>query len=96
MGLTNASGQFQQMMDDRLSPVRDCADPYIDDIIIGTCVQEGEDALEAHDKDIRRVLQLLEKEQLVADIHKCDFFLQEVEFCRHILGKGVRAPHLEN
>ena len=62
MGLMNASVQFQQMMDDRIQPVNDFADAYIDDILVGTWVEEGEDLLEAHDKDLRKVLKLLEKE----------------------------------
>ena len=89
MGSTNASGQFQQRMDDRLEPVSDIANAYIDDIIIGTRVNPGENLLKAHDRDIRRVLQLLKKENLIADISKCKFFVPEVEFCSHILGKGA-------
>ena len=42
-------------MEDRLQPVRDLADHYIDDIIIGTWVVPEEDLLKAHDKDVRRV-----------------------------------------
>ena len=41
---------------------------------------------------MRRVLALLAKESLIADISKCKFFLREVEFCGHILGKGARRP----
>ena len=59
MGLMNAIQQFQQMMEDRLYPVRDIADPYIDDIVVGTRVGPGEDLLAAHDKDLRRVLEVL-------------------------------------
>ena len=51
MGLTNAPQQFQQMLDDRLLPIKDVADPYIDDIIVGTCVEPGEDPIEKHEKD---------------------------------------------
>ena len=43
MGLTNASQQFQQLMEDRLQPERDVADPYIDDIIF--CTWLGPDYL---------------------------------------------------
>ena len=59
MGLKNASQQFQQMMEDRLGPARDVADPFIDDIIVGTRVEPGGDLLAAHDKDLRRVMELL-------------------------------------
>ena len=52
MGLTNAPQQFQQMIDDRLEPLRDDSTPYIDDILVGTSVGEGEDLLAAHDRDL--------------------------------------------
>ena len=89
MGLKNASVQFQRMMDDVLRPVRDVADCYIDDIIVGTLVDEGEDLYKAHDRDLRRVLELLLKNSLVVDVSKCKLFVPEVEFCGHILGGGM-------
>ena len=92
MGLKNAGIQFQMMVDDRLQPVRDTADVYVDDIVIGTRVDPGEDLFAAHDRDIRRVLSLLVTEKLVADISKCKFFVPEVEFCGHILRNGTRSP----
>ena len=92
MWLMNASVQFQQMIDDRIQPVNDVADAYIDDILVGTCLEEGEDIFEAHDRDLRRVLSLLEKEQLIVDVSKCKLFVPEVEFCGHVLGRGVRKP----
>ena len=92
MGLKNASIQFQRMMDDVLTPVRDVADCYIDDIIVGPRVEEGEDLLAQHDKDLRRVLELLKENKLIVDITKCRLFVTEVEFCGHILGGGVRRP----
>ena len=92
MGLMNASQQFQQMMEDRLAPVRDIADPYIDDILVGTKVEPGEDLLAAHDRDLRRVFEVLKKEKLIADIKKVDLFVSEVTFCGHVLGGGTRRP----
>jgi hypothetical protein len=80
------------MVDDRLRPVRDAADAYVDDIVVGTRVEPGEDLFAAHDKDLRRVLTLLAQERLVADISKCKFFVPEVEFCGHILRNGTRSP----
>ena len=92
MGLTNASQQFQQMMDDRLASVRDVATPYIDDILVGTTVGEGEDVLAAHEKDLCRVLDALAEEKLVVDPKKAKLFVKEVEFCGQILGHGARWP----
>lgn len=90
MGLTNASQQFQQLMEDRLQPVRDVADPYIDDIIVGTWVGPGEDLFEAHDRDVRRVLEILKRDEFI--IGKWKLFVPEVEFCGHILGGGHEGP----
>jgi hypothetical protein len=92
MGLKNASIQFQRIMDDVLSPVADIADCYIDDIIVGSKVEEGEDLYAQHDKDLRRVFEVLRENKLVVDISKCRLFVPEVEFCGHILGGGVRRP----
>ena len=92
MGLTNASQQFQQMMEDRLFPVRDVADPYIDDILVGTRVEPGEDLVGQHEKDLRRVMEVLKVEKFVCDPKKCPFFVKEVEFCGQILGGGTRRP----
>ena len=52
-GLQNASQHFQQMMDDRLHPVRDLASPYIDNILVGTWVFSWEDLFEAHYRNVR-------------------------------------------
>ena len=90
MGLQNASQQFQQMMDDRLQSVRDVASPYIDDILVGTWVDPGEDLLAAHDRDIRKVLELLKMDEFI--VGKWKLFVKEVEFCGHILGGGSASP----
>ena len=63
MGLMNASQQFQQMMDEVLTPVRDVATGYIDDILVGTSVREGENILDAHARDLHRVLEILQTQK---------------------------------
>ena len=93
MGLKNGVAIFQRVIDYCLRDVSDVADPYVDDIIIGTMWQGGEEAtLRAHDEDVRRVMDQLKVHKLVADIKKCRFFVTEVEFCGHILGGGKRRP----
>ena len=74
MGLKNAPGQFQRMMDDILSPVSDTTTPYIDGVLVGTQAVEGEDLYENHDRDVRRTLDFLVDNFLVADLRKCVFF----------------------
>ena len=80
MGLMNASQQFQMMIEDRLFPVRDCADPFIDDIIVGTKGEPGEDLLRRHDGDLRRVLDVLRNDSFVADVRKCHFLSMKLSF----------------
>ncbi len=92
MGLMNASQQFQQMMDNRLESVSDVATPFIDDIIIGTRAEPGEDLYAKHFSDVLRAMELLKIDKIVADPKKCKFFEKEVEFCGHILGNGTRRP----
>ena len=75
-----------------MSEVKDVCDVYMDDINVGSRVIEGEDLLETHNRDLRRVLDALKIWKLIADINKCKFFLPEVEFCSHILGGGTRRP----
>ena len=90
MGLKNAPGQSQRMMDEFLSPVSDTTTPYIDDDWVGTQAAEGEDLYENHDRDVRRTMDCLVSNFLVADLCKCVFFVPEVEFCGYLLRKVVR------
>ena len=92
MGLKNASVQFQKMMESVLESVKDVADVYIDDIIVGTCLDGEGDILEQHNKELRRVMEVLKGQSLIVDISKCRIFVPEVEFCGHILGGGTRRP----
>ena len=61
MGVTNGKAAFQRMLENLLEPVRDCADPCVDDVIIasGNPSMSYEELLEAHERDITRVLDLL-------------------------------------
>ena len=80
------------MLDDILTPVKDVATGYIDDIIVGTTAKNGENLLEAHARDLHRVLGILQSQKLVADPHKAKLFVEYVEFCGQILGHGTRRP----
>jgi hypothetical protein len=89
-GLEKWSCHFQRVVDYCLDGVKDVSSPYVDDIIIGTEARDTEEeTIQAHDRDIRRVMEALHEHKLVADQKKCKFFVKEVEFCGHILG-GVR------
>ena len=36
MGVTNGNAAFQRMLENLLEPVRDCAGPFVDDVIIAS------------------------------------------------------------
>jgi putative transposase len=91
MGLKNAGAQFQRMMEWVLRDL-DCADPYIDDIIVGSNGETVEELLRNHARDVRRVLDTLRQNNLVCSPKKSHFFMRQVEFCGHILREGARSP----
>ena len=94
MGAMNGNTAFQRMMQDLLGPVRDCADPFVDDIIIesGTEDMTEDELIEAREKDLRRVLSELDKHNMVCKPTKASLFVREVEFGGHVFGHGQRHP----
>ena len=94
MGAKNGNAAFQRMMEDLLGPVRDCAAPFVDDIIIRSCMGDmTEDQLiEAHEKGLCRVLSELDKHNMVCKPTKASLFVTEVEFAGHVVGHGQRGP----
>ena len=67
-----------------------CSQLYIDDILVGSWVDPGEDLLKAHDREVRKDLELLKGYECV--VGKWKLFVKEVEFCGHILGGGFASP----
>ena len=94
MGAKNGNAAFQRMMEDLLGPVRDCADPFVDDIIIGSGTEDmtQDELIEAHEKDLHRVLSELDKHNMVCKPTKASLFVKEVEFAGHVVGHGQRRP----
>ena len=94
MGAKNGNASFQRMTEDLLGPVRDCADPFVDDIIIvsGTEDMTEDELIEAHERDLRRVLSELDKHNMVCKPTKASLFVKEVEFAGHVVGHRQRRP----
>ena len=94
IGANNGNAVFQRMMEDLLGPVRDCADPFVDDIIIGsgTGDMSKDEMIKANEKNLRRVLDVLDRRQMVCKPTKASLFVKEVEFAGQLVGHGQRRP----
>nr|GEV90780.1 putative reverse transcriptase domain-containing protein [Tanacetum cinerariifolium] len=84
-GLTNAPAVFMDLMNRVYRPYLDkFMKVFIDDILIYSKTREEN---ELH---IGLVLELLKKEKLYTKFSKCEFWLQEVQFLRHVInGDGI-------
>ncbi|GJU42132.1 reverse transcriptase domain-containing protein [Tanacetum coccineum] len=86
-GLTNAPTMFMDLMNRVCRPYLDkFVIVFIDDILIYSKTQEE------HVEHLRLVLELLKKEKLYAKFSKCEFWLREVQFLRHVInGNGIHV-----
>ncbi|GJQ90555.1 putative reverse transcriptase domain-containing protein [Tanacetum coccineum] len=88
-GLTNAPAVFIDLMNRVCRPYLDkFMIVFIDDILIYFKTQEE------HVEHLRLVLGLLKKEKLYAKFSKCEFWLSEVQFIRHVInGDVIHVDH---
>ncbi|GJS11616.1 putative reverse transcriptase domain-containing protein [Tanacetum coccineum] len=86
-GLTNAPTIFIDLMNRVCRPYLDkFVIVFIDDILIYSKTQEE------HVEHLRLVLEFLKKEKLYAMFFKCEFWLREVQFLRHVInGNGIHV-----
>ncbi|GJU02835.1 putative reverse transcriptase domain-containing protein [Tanacetum coccineum] len=86
-GLTNALSIFMYLMNRVCRSYLDkFVIVFIDDILIYSKIQEE------HVEHLRLVLELLKKEKLYAKFSKCEFWLREVQFLRHVInGNGIHV-----
>nr|GEV56226.1 putative ribonuclease H-like domain-containing protein [Tanacetum cinerariifolium] len=84
-GLTNAPAVFMDLMNRVCRPyLNKFVIVFIDDILIYSKTREG------YVEHLRLVLGLLKKEKLYAKFYKCEFWLREVQFLRHVInGNGI-------
>ncbi|GJU59928.1 putative reverse transcriptase domain-containing protein [Tanacetum coccineum] len=79
-GLTNAPAVFMDLMNRVCKPYLDkFFIVFIDEILIYSKTKED------HEVHLKLVLELLKKERLFAKFSKCEFWLQEVHFLRHMV-----------
>ena len=72
MGAKIWNAAFQRMMDDLLQPVRDCADLFVDDILIVSATEEmiADDLDGAHEKHSRQIFWVFNKHNRVCKPRK--------------------------
>ncbi|GJW59395.1 putative reverse transcriptase domain-containing protein [Tanacetum coccineum] len=86
-GLTNTLAVFMDLMNRVYRPYLDkFVIVFIDNILIYSKTREE------HVEHLRLVLELLKKEKLYAKFSKCEFWLREVQFLRHMInGNGIHV-----
>ena len=94
MGVTDGNTAFQRMLENLLERVRDCADPFLDDGIIasGDPGMTYDELLEAHERDVTRVLDLRVLQKLMNSIDKVTNAVSKVVLADHVVGKGQQKP----
>ncbi|GKC63893.1 putative reverse transcriptase domain-containing protein [Tanacetum coccineum] len=86
-GLTNAPAVFMDLMNRVCKPYLDkFVIVFIDEILIYSKNKEE------HGEHLKIILKLLRKERLYTKFSKCDFWLESVQFLRHVIdNKGVHV-----
>ncbi|GKC19500.1 putative reverse transcriptase domain-containing protein [Tanacetum coccineum] len=86
-GLTNAPAVFMDLMNRVCKPYLDkFVIVFIDDILIYSRNKEE------HANHLRIILELLKKEKLYAKFSKCDFWINIVQFLRHVIdSQGIHV-----
>ena len=94
MGVTNGNAAFQPMLENLLEPVRDCADPFVDNVIIasGGASMSYDELLEAQKSDVTRLLVLLVRHKLTGSSDKATIAVSKVVFAGHVVENGQRKP----
>ena len=94
MGVTNGNAAFRRMLENLLEPVPDCAEPFVDDVMIasGDPSMSYNELLEAHESDITRVPDLLLRHKRTGSGNKATVAVREAVFARQVIGNGQRKP----
>ena len=94
MDVTNGNAAFRRMLENLLEAVRGCADLFVDDMIIasGDPSMRYEELLEAHERNVTRLLDLLVSHKLTGSSDEATIAVSEVVFAGHVVGNRQRKP----
>ncbi|KAG2776029.1 hypothetical protein Pcac1_g13445 [Phytophthora cactorum] len=90
-GLKNAPATFNRCVTHLLRSVRDFAPSYFDDVFVHSPAMNGKTDVDVHKEHIRKLLGLMRKHKLYANLKKCIFGASEIPILGCLVGKnGVR------
>ncbi len=92
VGLKNAGAIFQRVMEWALRDLEG-VDVYVDDVIVGSTGATWDELVENHDRALRAVMERLAHHDLKVEAKKAQLFMEEIEFCGHIMRVGRRWPY---
>ena len=91
-GLKNAPATFNRLITHLFRPMRSIVQTYFDDIFVFSRARDGLTDIEAHNEDLRKVLQCMRDNNLYANVKKCIFSASEIPVLGCFVGKdGIRA-----
>ena len=90
MGVTNGNAALQRVLENLLEPVRDCADLFVNDLIVasGDPSMTYDELLEAHGRGVTRMLDLLVRHKLTGSSDKATIAVSKVIFAGPVVGNG--------
>ncbi|KAG2759997.1 hypothetical protein PC129_g21014 [Phytophthora cactorum] len=90
-GVKNAPATFNRCVTHLLRSVRDFAPSYVDDVFVHSPAVNGKTDVEVHKEHLRKLLALMRKHKLYANLKKCIFGASEIPILGCLVGKnGVR------
>ena len=94
MGVTNGNAAFQRMVEILVEPVRDCADRFVDDVIIASGVpsMSYDDLMEAPERDATRVPYLLVRHKVTDSTDKATIAVSDVVLAGHVVSNEQGKP----
>uniref|UniRef100_H3H0G2 Reverse transcriptase domain-containing protein n=1 Tax=Phytophthora ramorum TaxID=164328 RepID=H3H0G2_PHYRM len=87
-GLKNAPATFNRCVTHLLRSVRDFAPSYFDDVFIHSPAVNGKSDVEMHTEHLRKLLELMRKHKLYANLKKCIFGATEIPVLGCLVGKN--------
>ncbi|KAG2860112.1 hypothetical protein PC114_g28335 [Phytophthora cactorum] len=94
-GLKNAPATFNRCVTHLLRSVRDFAPSYFDDVFVHSQAVNGKTDVEVHKEHLRKLLGLMHKHKLYANLKKCIFGASEIPILGCLVGKNGVRPNPE-